>query len=165
MAGKRTAGRLALCLTGGIALLLLSACGTVYTQADQERVAGLYYSNRLDEASVKASEMSDEFQGETGGNALLWHIEAGSANMDAGKYGESLKHLRRAEKLLYLHDSQGKLDLQSPGRASYSGFRSDRILLSMFKFFDYLSKDQFEDALVEIRRMRQSQYRLCRLTG
>lgn len=159
MAGKRTAGRLALCLTGGIALLLLSACGTVYTQADQERVAGLYYSNRLDEASVKASEMSDEFQGETGGNALLWHIEAGSANMDAGKYGESLKHLRRAEKLLYLHDSQGKLDLQSPGRASYSGFRSDRILLSMFKFFDYLSKDQFEDALVEIRRMRQSQYR------
>ena len=30
---------------------------------------------------------------------------------------------RRAEKLLYLHDSQGKLDLQSPGRASYSGFR------------------------------------------
>ena len=77
MAGKRTAGRLALCLTGGIALLLLSACGTVYTQADQERVAGLYYSNRLDEASVKASEMSDEFQGETGGNALLWHIEAG----------------------------------------------------------------------------------------
>ena len=147
------------CAAGGAALLFFSACTALYTQSDQERIADLYYSGRLDEAAKESGAMSDAVHGDTSGNALLWHMEAGAANMDAGKYEDSLRCLRRAEKLLYLHDSQGKLRLHTPGRASYSGFRSDRILLGMFKFFDYLAADRFEDALVEIRRMRRSQYR------
>lgn len=151
--------RIAACCTAGAALLLASACTAVYTKSDQERVADLYYSGRLDEAAEETAAMSDAVHGETTGNALLWHMEAGAANMDAGKYDDSLRFLRRAEKLLYLHDSQGKLRLHAPGKAAYSGFRSDRILLGMFKFFDYLAADNLEGALVEIRRMRRSQYR------
>ncbi len=145
--------------TGMILLCLLSACGTVYHQKDQERIAGLYYSNQLKQAQEESGRISDEEQEETDGNALLWHMEAGAVAMEAGQYQDSLNYLRRAEKLLYLHDSQGQLRLHKPGQMTYSGFRSDRILLHMMKFFDYLSLDEFENALVELRRMRYSQYR------
>ncbi len=151
--------RVAAYLAAMVALLLSSACSSDYSRPDQERIAELYYSNRLNEAAAAAAAMSDDVREEISGNALLWHMEAGAANLEAEKYDDSLRYLRRAEKLLYLHDSQGKLRLHSPGSATYSGYRNDRILLSMFKFFNYLSADRLEDALVEIRRMRQSQYR------
>ena len=142
----------------GVLAALLCGCRTDYTRSDQEQLRTLYYSNRLADAAAFSMKMSDAEDGETSRNALLWHLEAGSVNLDAGNFDEALTALERAEKLLWLFDRQGHIRCHEPGALTYRGYRSDRMILGMLKFFAYFSKGELEDALVEVRRIRSGQY-------
>ena len=142
----------------GVLAALLCGCRTDYTRSDQEQLRTLYYSNRLADAAAFSMKMSDAEDGETSRNALLWHLEAGSVNLDAGNFDDALTALERAEKLLWLFDRQGHIRCHEPGALTYRGYRSDRMILGMLKFFAYFSKGELEDALVEVRRVRSGQY-------
>lgn len=142
------------------ALLAFAAagCRTAYTPQNQTELARLYYSGDVKGAARYASAVSDDEKDETSGSALLWHLEAGSVNLDAGRYDESKRCLERAEKLLYLFDGSSHR-FHRPGLATYRGTRSDRLLLHLLKGFNYLEENKLEDFLVEIRRLRTEQFR------
>jgi len=141
-------------------LLALAAagCRTAYTPENQAELARLYYSGDVEGAARCASAISESEKDETSGPALLWHLEAGSVNLDAGRYGESKRCLERAEKLLYLFDGSSPR-FHRPGLRTYRGTRSDRLLLHLLKGFNYLEENRLEDFLVEIRRLRTEQFR------
>ena len=141
-----------------VLLALAGGCRSDFTRQDQEKLQQLYYSGNLDRAAELSMKMSDAEKGETGREALLWHLEAGSINLDAGRFDEALTALERAEKLFWLFDRQGRIHLHRPGTATYHGYRNDRLVLGMLKFFTYFSRGELEDALVEIRRLRAGQY-------
>ncbi len=126
--------------------------------AKHEELAELYYRNDLSAAATLAGNMSDEFGDESNTEALLWHLEAGNVYLDLGDYDKSMRALNRAEKLLYRFDGNGRPRFQYPGVDRYVGSRSDRLLLHLLKGFNYLSVGKLEDFLVEIRRLRTSQF-------
>lgn len=141
-----------------VILCVLCGCRAPHTRDDQERLSDLYYSGRIAEAADFSMKMSDSENGETGRNALLWHLEAGSVSLDAGNSDDALTALERAEKLLWLFDSQGHIRCHEPGELTYRGYRSDRMVLGLLKFFAYFSRGELENALVEVRRVRSGQY-------
>ena len=140
------------------AALALAGCRSQYTAANQKELADRYYSGDVEGAAKYASAISEDEKGELTHHALLWHLEAGNANLDAGKYDESMRCLDRAEKLLYLIDG-GASHLHRPGLADYRGYRSDRLLLHLLKGFNYLHEGRLEDFMVELRRLRAEQFR------
>lgn len=139
-------------------LMLGAGCRTSYDESDQKGLAESYYRGDFAAAARRASAISEEEKDETSRHALLWHLEAGNANLDAGNYKESMRCLERAEKLIYLFDG-GARSFQRPGMATYRGARSDRLLLHLLKGFNYLADGSLEDFLVEIRRLRAEQFR------
>ena len=145
---RRRRSRGAILLT--VLLALAGGCRSDFTRQDQQKLQQLYYSGDLDRAAELSMKMSDAENGETGREALLWHLEAGSINLDAGRFDEALTALERAEKLFWLFDRQGRIRLHRPGTATYHGYRNDRLVLGMLKFFTYFSRGELEDALVEI---------------
>lgn len=143
--------------------VVLAGCRSGYGINEQNQLASLYYSGKLEECAKYASSISDAEKDRTDGEAVLWHLESGSANFDAGRYKESMTSLERAEKLLYLVDSYDTLNVHRPGLSgSYQGYLSDRLLLHLLKGMNYLQQGKVEDFLVEMRRMRVSQFRYYR---
>ena len=138
-------------------LALPAGCRTLRTERDQREIADAYYDHRLEEAAARSRELSAEQQESTDGNALLWHLEAASINLDAGHPGEARRCLDRAEKLLYRYDGDGS-QLQFPGATDYTGSRSERLALHLLKGLCYLHEGSLEDYLVELRRLRRSQF-------
>jgi len=149
---------LRLIAAAGLLLLLAAGCRAVHTPAHQQELARLYYGGDVAGAARYASAISGEEKDNTSGQALLWHLEAGSVNLDAGNFKESQSCLERAEKLLYLFDGSAPR-FHRPGPGTYRGTRSDRILLHLLKGFNYLEENKLEDFLVEIRRLRAEQFR------
>lgn len=145
-------------LPAAVSVLALAGCRSEYTAENQRVLAEQYYGGDVAAAAKYASAISEDERGETSHHALLWHLEAGNANLDAGNYAESMRCLDRAEKLLYLFDG-GSPRFHRPGLAEYRGFRSDRLLLHLLKGFNYLAEGKLEDFLVEIRRLRAEQFR------
>ena len=65
------------------ALLLLSGgCKSPPGEAEQTKLAELYYSGNLADAAEAGNLYSDEMSEENSGNALLFHLEAGNINLD-----------------------------------------------------------------------------------
>jgi len=133
-------------------------CRSDYNAANQQALADKYYSGDIKGAAEYAASISDAERDETKHSALLWHLEAGNTNLDAGNYEESLRCLNRAEKLIYLIDGSSPR-FHRPGLMTYHGTRSDRLLLHLLKGFNYLAEGSTEDFLVEIRRLRAEQFR------
>lgn len=152
------AGRLVLSVSASLIAILLCSCASSFSAKDQKRINDLYYSNQLDKAAEESAKISTKEDDRKDQEALLWHLEAGSINMDAGKMADSIECLARAEKLLYRFDGQGRMLLHRPGNLTYTGMKSDRITLGMLKAFYYFSKDKLEDSLVEVRRTRVNQF-------
>ena len=145
-------------LAAAAAAVAVAGCRPVYDAAYQQELANRYYGGDLAGAAKYAAAISHDEKDETTGHALLWHLEAGSVNLDAGNREESMRCLERAEKLLYLMDGSSPR-FHRPGDANYRGYRSDRLLLHLLKGFNYLDEGRLEDFLVEIRRLRAEQFR------
>lgn len=131
---------------------------TDYTRSDQEQLRTLYYSNRLADAAAFSMKMSDAEDGETSRNALLWHLEAGSVNLDAGNFDDALTALERAEKLLWLFDRQGHIRCHEPGAADLPGLPQrphDTRDVEVLRLFQ---QGGAGGCLVEVRRIRSGQY-------
>lgn len=145
-------------LSVGVAALAVAGCRSEYRAEHQQVLADKYYGGDITGAARYASAISDSERHETDRSALLWHLEAGNANLDAGNYEESMRCLNRAEKLIYLLDGSTPR-LHRPGMSTYRGTHSDRLLLHLLKGFNYLADGKVEDFLVEIRRLRAEQFR------
>ena len=141
-----------------LAILSATGCRSNFTQKNQNHLAQLYYSGEVAKAADYASGISEEEKDQTSEHALLWHLEAGNVNLDAGKYDKSRTALDRAEKLLYLFDGDSPR-FNRPGNSTYLGTRSDRLLLHLLKGFNFLNEGKLEAFLVEIRRLRAEQFR------
>ena len=140
------------------AAFVAAGCRSEFGAAHQQALAERYYGGDVEGAAKYAAAISDAERNETTRSALLWHLEAGNTNLDAGDHTESMRCLNRAEKLIYLIDGTSPR-FHRPGLPTYRGTHSDRLLLHLLKGFNYLADGKVEDFLVEIRRLRAEQFR------
>ncbi|MEA3506723.1 MAG: hypothetical protein U9R36_04450 [Elusimicrobiota bacterium] len=89
---------------------------------------------------------------------LLYHLEAGILYHLAGDYKQSNYFLERAEWLadeLYTKSLAGEAAalMTSDATLSYRGEYYDYLYTNYYKLLNYLSLGEFEDALVEVRRI------------
>ncbi|MCQ2379362.1 MAG: hypothetical protein MJ025_00335 [Victivallaceae bacterium] len=145
-------------VAGAAVLLFFAGCYSIDSKKEQEKLATLYYGGNIAEAAQLATQASNGLAGSSDAEALLWHLEAGSTNLDAGNMDAAIAALNRAEKYIYCVDDEDVI-YQHPGVYSYRGTRNDRLMLHLLKGFYYLAQNSFEDFLVEIRRLRRAQFR------
>jgi hypothetical protein len=151
--GKRRAGLNAFALAAAVIFLLLS-CSLSLQRID-------FLSQATSQGSfLKAA--ADIKKNETlyGSNdRLLYFMDQGLLLHYAGAYQSSLKNLEKAEEMvseLYARSVTNEAasllinDLVRP----YRGRRHERVLLHQFIAFNYLANNQYDEALVETRKVQ-----------
>lgn len=149
---------LKLALFATFVLIFFCGCASKYNKEYHEKMSSAFYTGDTATAFSMAKEASDAEIAEYDENALFWHFEYASTALHNDDYINSFLGLKRAEKLLYLYDRQGHSDYQRPGKVDYVGLRAERLILNTLKVFNYFQQDNFEDALMEIRRLRVAQF-------
>ncbi len=102
------------------------------------------------------------------GDEIMWRLEAGTFNYLIGKPDVSLIHFERAEALMADFDARAMVNLRQAGAESavlftnlnalpYRGLCRDRIMLPVFKAFDYLAKNDEAGFRVELFNLRERQ--------
>jgi tetratricopeptide (TPR) repeat protein len=91
-------------------------------------------------------------------NAVLYYLDLGAVQHDAGQYKESDQSLEIAENRmdeLYtksIHQAAGTL-LLNDNTVDYAGERFERAFVNVYRALDYLFAGDRENALVEIRKL------------
>ncbi len=102
------------------------------------------------------------------GDEIMWRLEAGSLNCITGRYDRSIRHFSRAEKLIEDFDERAIVNLRevgaetsvlltNPNALPYRGWCRDRIMIPVYKAFDYLGKNDEQGFQVELFRIRSTQ--------
>jgi hypothetical protein len=138
-----------------LAALALSACagpsGAMRKQVNAELAAGDYAGA---EARIEKGKLI-EYRKK---NQVLYHLDLGAVQFDAGKYKDSDANLALAEGRmdeLYtksVHKEAGTL-LLNDNTVDYAGERFERALVNVYRALDYLFLNDREDALVEVRKL------------
>lgn len=124
--------------------------------SDRESTA-LFRSKRYDEASENLKKGLAE-QGENGRDLLLYLLDLGLSLHSAGKYEESNKYLLQADKIAEIKDytslaTEGATLLVSENLKDYKGEDFEKVLINTYLAINYALLGNFEDALVEARRV------------
>ncbi|QSH41109.1 hypothetical protein P0136_09725 [Lentisphaerota bacterium ZTH] len=149
-----------------VAMVLLgSGCSTVIDAHQQKSsAANNFYDNHFDTA---AKSFGKKVKARSGtGDELMWCLEQGTADFDAGYADRSLVAFNRADYLIKEYDNRATVNLRKVGAEAgsavtnlnalpYSGSILDRQMLYAYRAFDYLGMGDLSGALVEIRRMRE----------
>ncbi|MCF6175422.1 MAG: hypothetical protein L3J71_06620 [Victivallaceae bacterium] len=160
-------------LYAGLALLLLgSGCSSIIDAHKQKKpYMALYYGGELNEAAKDLVEKSDGRRDT--GDELAWRLDEGTALFTAGDYKKSLEAFRRSEELIADFDQRAVVNAREAGAnvgmavtnlnaLPYRGFCVDRIMLNAYKALDYFAEHDTSGALVELRRMRDTQKTISR---
>jgi uncharacterized protein len=104
-------------------------------------------------------------QGENGRDLLLYLLDIGLSLHSAGKYEESIKYLLRADKIAEIKDytsltREGATLLTSDNIKDYKGEDFEKVLINTYLSMNYALLGNYEDALVEARRVNQKLYRM-----
>lgn len=137
-----------------VSLISLSGCATYLGKI---RTAKEFFeSAQYDAASEELTKLADKKDNEL----LLYLLELGMVYHSAGKYKEAIVRFKEAEKIATLNDytsiSQevGSV-LFNDSTKVYKGEDFEKILINLYMAIDYTLLGQWDDALVECRRVNQ----------
>ena len=155
-------------------LLLASGCSTIVNAHRQK--AGMMenyvqgkYSETQEELEYKLREPSAFNSSKVNtGDEIMWRLEAGSLNCITGQYDRSINHFARAQELIEDFDERAIVNLRevgaetsvlmtNPNALPYRGWCRDRIMIPVYKAFDYLGKNDEQGFQVEMYRIRSTQ--------
>jgi hypothetical protein len=159
--------KLYLFLSGSFLFLLFTGCSSIIDAHKQkEPYMTLYYGGKVKDAANQLLEKAEDRRDT--GDEVMWCLEAGSAMLTDSQYKKSLAALNRAEDLIKEYDNRATVSardagaetgsaMTNPNALPYKGMYLDRIMLNAYKSFDYMGLNDFVGAMVEIRRMRDTQ--------
>lgn len=132
----------------------LGACSTYQSKVADSRK--LIKQGQLTEALEKLKPLADQ----TSDDQLVYLLDYATTLQIAGRYKESNEYFLKADKLVEMNDyhSASKVALATLGSeemVQYKGESYEKILISTYLAFNYLMLNQFDDAMVEVRRVNE----------
>lgn len=104
-------------------------------------------------------------QNEDGRDVLLYLLDVGLSLHSAGSYAESNQYFLKADKIAEIKDytslsTESATLLTSDNIKDYKGEDFEKILINTYLSMNYAALGNYEDALVEARRVNQKLYRM-----
>ncbi len=142
----------------GSTLFFINACSTYPFETQNAQNA--FYSGDYD----KAAQLLEKNAKEDSKDQLLYLYDRGMALHLAGKYRESEKMLLAADKMGEIKDytsisAEIASVLINENIKQYKGEDFEKVITNAFLAIDYVLDGQFEDALVECRRVNEKLYK------
>lgn len=159
-----------LSLFSSAALMLSCGCSSIIDAHKQKAPLMEHYNNaRLTEAVTVVNEKLEDRKDT--GDELMWALEAGAINFDAGDYPAGLKAFEQAEKIIEAFRQRADISARDAGAEAgsaftnlnalpYKGFCYDIIMLNVYKALTYYAMNNPDAAMVELRRLRDTQKEL-----
>jgi hypothetical protein len=102
-------------------------------------------------------------QGDNGRDILLYLMDIGLSLHSAGKYAESNEYFLKADKMAEIKDytslsKEGATLLTSDNIKDYKGEDFEKVLINVYLSMNYALLGNYEDSLVEARRVNQKLY-------
>ncbi len=150
-----------------LTFLFLTACSSIIDSHKQKKPLMVDYEvGELTKLTQKINQKLSSTNGS--GDQLMWNLEAGTVFFQTDKYQKSLEQFVKAENLIKNYDSRASINARGVGAEigsaftnlnalPYKGFCYDRIMLNCYKALNYFALGKNEDALVELRRLRNTQ--------
>lgn len=122
----------------------------------------LFRQGRYEEAAARLEKGYEE-QGEESRDSLLYLLDIGLSLSSAGKYEDSIKAFRKADKIAEIKDytslaTESATLLTSDNIKDYKGEDFEKVLINAYLALDYAMIGNTEDALVEARRVNHKLY-------
>ncbi len=148
-------------------LITVAGCSSIIDAHKQKApFMALYYSGDVKQAATDLLEKSESREGT--GDELIWCLEAGTSELDAGEYEKSLKSYARSETILkdfrdraVINARKGSVEVGAAATNAnalpYKGMALDKVMLNAYKALGYWGSNNPEGAQVELRRMRDAQ--------
>jgi hypothetical protein len=143
-----------------LALLTLAGCASA--RMSDHVSDELFHEARYDEAAARLK-AGLEKQGTDGRDSLLYTLDLALALHSAGRFDESTKYFREADRLAEIKDytslskEAGSL-LTSENIKDYKAEDFENVLINAYLAMNYALQGNREDALVEARRVNQKIY-------
>jgi len=146
----------------GIGLLSLMSCASA--RMSDHVPDDLFRAGRYEEAAAKLKEGLAR-EGEDGRDSLLYLLDTGLALHAAGQFTESNKYFAQADKVAEIKDytslsTEGATLITSENVKSYKGEDFENVLISVYETMNYALLGDFENALVEARRVNTKLYKM-----
>lgn len=142
--------------------LLVFGSGCVSARMSDHESDRLFRQGRYEEAAtrLKSGLLS---HGEHGRDALLYLLDIGLSYHSMGKYDESNKSFLKADKIAEIKDytslaTEGASLLTGENLNDYKGEDFEKVLISTYLAMNFALMGNFEDALVEARRVNHKLY-------
>ncbi len=132
--------------------LLLSGCASYQSRVKNARQ---YFEGGLYESSInELKPLADK----EGGDQFLYLVDLGTVYLNAGKYKEAIATFHRADRLAEINDytsitEEAATVLLNDDVKEYRGEDFEKILVNVYLAIAYTLNNQWEDALVECRKV------------
>lgn len=148
-----------LCL--GALCFFLSSCSTYSSRIREPR--DLFEQGKYDEAIAKL----EEYRSKKDGDYLLYLLDLGIVYHGAGRYQKAIETFREAEKIAEIKDytsliAESASVLLNENIKDYRAEHFETVLINVYLAIDYTLLGQWEDALVECRRVNHILDRMIR---
>lgn len=136
-------------------LALLAACGGP-SGSMRKDVNGLLAARNFEAAQARVEKAKESSYGRK--NQVLYYLDLGAVQHDAGKFKESDESLDKAERRmeeLYtksVSKAAGTL-LLNDNTTEYAGERFERAMVNAYRALNYVFLSDLENALVEVRKL------------
>lgn len=139
-------------------LCLLSSCATYPTQ--NLPALSAFYNGDFEKSALTLEKPSQEDTKDQ----LLYLLDRGMALQLSGRYKDSYKDFLKADKMSEVKDytslsTEAATLFTSDNIKQYKGEDFEKVLISAYLAIDYLLNGEFEDALVECRRVNEKLYK------
>ncbi len=151
---KRSRHILLACLLWGQALFFLSGCALYAGRIRQPRAD--FEAGRFDAAIAKLKEFADKKDNDE----LLYLMDLGVVYHTAGRYKEAISTFLRADKMAEIKDytsiaAEAGSVLLNDEIKGYKGEDFEKVMINMYLAIDYTMLGDYENALVEARRVNR----------
>jgi len=145
-------------------LICLTGWGCASARMSDHESDNLFRAGRYDEAATRLSKGLKD-QGENGRDLLLFLLDVGLSLHSAGKYAESNKAFLQADKIAEIKDytslaAETATLLTSDNIKDYKGEDFEKILINTYLSMNYALMGDYENSLVEARRVNQKLYQM-----
>ncbi len=143
-----------------LVLISLLSLGCSTYQASTKKAQSAFYSGQYGEAAKELEKKA----GEDGKDQLLYLFDRGMALQLAGDYKTSEKEWIMADHMSEVKDyvslsTEAATLLANDNIKQYKGEDFEKVIINAFLAIDYLMQGNFEDALVECRRVNEKLYK------
>ena len=165
--------RFCFCGCSLLAAWLGSGCSSIIDAHSQKTdLMKAYDTGNIKVAAIDFADKAESRR--DSGDAIMWFLEDGTARFEGSEYDKSLASYEAAEKKIDEFDHRATVSARDVGAEAgsamtnlnalpYRGFYYDRILLNAYKSLAYFSMNKPDGALVELRRMRDTQKKVSQL--